>query len=250
MKPISLLISASLATLVVAIAHAHPLFDDPVRVPLSVDQVYAPLGFDSNDNVQLVIDGFLPTLCHKSVDVAWTLNEDTISIQVTALLGGPRKGETSCPRQRVPFMESVSLGVLKPGHYKVRVNNGDDPELKTPLISVAQTHSQAIDDHIYANVTRVDRVEDEWKVVLSGYNPSPCYALDQVKIISNDVDTVSILPILKQTSQYCPEKRTPFAYEVEIPTNLPAADVLLHVRVMNGKSVNALFENFADNPLQ
>ena len=38
-------------------------------------------------------------------------------------------------------------------------------------------------------------------------------------------------------------KMVPFSYDMEVPSNLNAAKVLLHVRVMDGKSVNSIFNN-------
>ena len=48
---------------------------------------------------------------------------------------------------------------------------------------------------------------------------------------------------MKQVRTHCPKKMIPFTYEFEVPQNLEADKVLLHVRVMDGRSVNTFFNN-------
>ena len=48
---------------------------------------------------------------------------------------------------------------------------------------------------------------------------------------------------MKQVSEFCPMKMVPFEYEVEVPNNLEKEKILLHVRVMDGRSVNSLYLN-------
>ena len=38
----------------------------PEEKVIPIEHVYIPSGFDDNDNVEIVITGFLPNLCHKS----------------------------------------------------------------------------------------------------------------------------------------------------------------------------------------
>ena len=46
---------------------------------------------------------------------------------------------------------------------------------------------------------------------------------------------------MKQINDFCPMKMTPFAYDIEVPKTLNKARVLLHVRGMDGKSINSIF---------
>ena len=78
-------------------------------------------------------------------------------------------------------------------------------------------------------------------VELKGYNPSDCFQFDRVELVSNKEDVYSVLPIMKKVSDFCPMKMVPFSYEVEIPDDLPRKNILLHVRSMDGRSVNHLF---------
>lgn len=210
----------------------------PVETLVPIKHIYSPRGFDSNDNTEILVTGFLPNLCHKSPFTKVKIKKNRIDITVKAL-----KYDSSnpyCPEVIVPFMESVKVGLLDKGFYDIRVN-GKSVFEKRGGIYVAESTSDAVDDYIYANVEYIEKVQGTQKVLLKGYNPSDCFVFDKVQFFSNNVDTYSILPKMKKVSDFCPMKMTPFTYEVEVPKDLKREQVLLHVRVMNGKSVNTLF---------
>jgi hypothetical protein len=48
---------------------------------------------------------------------------------------------------------------------------------------------------------------------------------------------------MKQNSDFCALKMVPFEYDVIVPSKLKSDKVLLHVRSMEGKSINSIFLN-------
>ncbi|MCC7442536.1 MAG: hypothetical protein IT285_12940 [Bdellovibrionales bacterium] len=217
-------------------ATAQAAFEE-VLVP--VDHVYSPKGFDSNDDAEVIVSGILPDLCYKAPRGKVQLDGDTLRVTVTALK--EMDPNVACPRAIVPFIEVVSVGVLDAGQYPVVVNGG--PLQVTSRLGVEEASSSAVDNYIYARVESVERVPGTRTVQLKGFNPSYCFEFERVELVSNDADTFSVLPILKQRTELCPLKLVPFTYEVEIPTTLARDEILLHVRVMNGRSVNSVFQN-------
>ena len=210
----------------------------PTKILTPVKHVYSPKGFDSNDQVEVIVSGYLPNLCHNSPQTNVEVEGNKINITVSSLkysLSNP-----FCPQVLVPFVEAVKVGVLKEGNYRVNVNEKSLYEQKAH-INVAKATTKSVDDFMYANVEYVDKNKEEKTVTLKGYNPSDCFVLDGVKFISNGKDTYSVLPKLKQVAQFCATLETPFSYTVKVPSELNRDQVLLHVRSMNGKSVNALF---------
>ena len=211
----------------------------PIETLVPVDEIYAPEGFDANDNSEIIVSGFLPNLCHKSPMVKSEIKNDVINISVSAL-----KYDASnpfCPEMVVPFLQSVKVGILDKGNYKILVN-GKSPYEKKSSIKILESVSNALDDHIYANVSYVDDAQDGSNhIKLKGYNPSDCLVLEKVEFVSNKSNTLSVLPIMKKVRDFCPMKMSPFAYDVEVPELLPNKNkVLLHVRGMDGASVNSL----------
>jgi len=115
-------------------------------------------------------------------------------------------------------------------------------------MQIAEASSSSIDEAIYANVEEVVKADDgSRKVILKGHNPSDCFELKEIEIKDNGVDVYSVLPKMKQVRAFCPKKMIPFSYEFDVPQNLEADKVLLHVRVMDGRSVNAFFNNQPQN---
>ncbi len=212
----------------------------PVLTMVPIDHVYSPKGFDTNDSAEVIVTGFLPNLCHKSPQTKVVVKDKRIEIQVTSLYYEP--SNPFCPEMIVPFVKAVDVGLLDKGFYDVVVNGKSVFEKKSSIM-INEASSDAVDDFTYANVEYVEKQLGSRVVKLRGYNPSDCFVLDEIALADNGKDTFSVLPKMKQISDFCPMKMVPFSYEMEVPSNLNAAKVLLHVRVMDGKSVNSIFNN-------
>lgn len=208
----------------------------PVEKTIGIEEVFTPVGFDSNDTTEIVITGYLPNLCHKTPKVYIDINENKVNLKVTAL--SYHKTNPYCPQMVVPFTEKVKLGVLSEGEYQIAINENTRHE-EFAAIEVSEPAESIIDNHIYANVDYIaDLGDKDRKVILKGYNPSYCLELDKVEFKNNGENTYSVLPIMKQVNELCPMKLTPFAYEITIPKELERKKVLLHVRSMDGSSIN------------
>ncbi len=219
---------------------ANVALAQPQRSLVPVSHIYSPEGFDSNDNVEIIIEGFLPNLCYRSPSHSVEVKDNLINIKVEAL--NHQQEGVACAEMIVPFLEKVELGVIDKGDYKILVN-GKSPWEQKGSIKVSESISDAIDESVYANVNYIEKDDRSRVVKLKGYNPSDCFVLDRIDIVNNKKDVHSILPQMKQISDFCPMKMVPFEYELEVPENLKSDKVLLHVRVMDGKSVNSLFNN-------
>lgn len=200
--------------------------------PAPVKHLYIPSGFDSNDSVDVVVTGNFPNPCYSRNTVKVSVVENKIDILVTALMND-QKG--FCPEMIVPFKELVSVGNLQGGNYSIRVNN-----ILTGNLAVQEASSNAVDEHLYAAIDNVIKVgPDEYK--LEGWRYSNCIVLDRVEVISNGKDTLSVLPIMKQVSDFCPMKMTPTSYSVNLDLrSIKHSEPLIHVRTMDGKSFNAI----------
>lgn len=207
----------------------------PVEVEIKKFKVYVPAGFDSNDSSEITVSGVLPDHCHQApkVDII-SITDTEVKVVVKSLYA---KGE-NCLQVQIPFSVTITLGVLDKGSYTIS-SNSDAQD----IISIDQATSISMDESIYANVEYVEENEYDRTVKLVGVNPSDCFELDQIKYVHNSKDTYSILPILKVVSSPCNQNPTKFEYDFVVPKDLEAKLVLLHVRKMNGKSVNKLFRN-------
>lgn len=212
----------------------------PVETIVPIEDVFTPIGFDSNDNSEVVISGWLPNLCYKSPKAKLKFIKNKINIEVKALKSKSSICIQTTPEMIVPFIETVDLGVLDPGQYQITVN-GSSPYTKNSSILINESSSHAIDDFIYANVHYIEQKIDSQLISLKGFNPSDCFVLDEVKFVSNGINTYSVLPLMKKVRDFCPMKLVPFSYDIKVPDELNGPSILLHVRSMDGNSVNTLF---------
>lgn len=207
-----------------------------------VEHLYVPDGFDSNDAVELVVTGSFPNPCYSRNKVQVKVVDDVIDIKVLALAPDDRtKGSRFCPQMLVPFKEVITVGNLQGGDYKINVNQNTRYALADKMI-VKEATSSAVDENIYAAIEWVEAKGND-QFVLHGWRYSPCMELETVKVVSNKKDTLSVLPVMKQVSDFCPMKGIPVSYPVKFDfSGLKMKQPLLHVRTMDGKSVNTIID--------
>lgn len=201
---------------------------DPGRIHLAN-------GFDSNDDVEVVITGDLPDTCHGKPQGKVAVKDQKIIIDIKSPLIHDKK--TICVKTLVPYIVSVPVGKLNEGNYTVAVNAGEKGEKNGELV-IAKPNSKTIDDFTYANVTNVRIENDKNALRLEGAHPSSCVVVERVDLIPNEAnDTIAVLPIVKQLFDICDRKMKPFVVEIPVD-NLENDDLVYHVRMNNGKALN------------
>lgn len=239
----------NLLTLLILVASVQAFASNAELVPVPVDDIYVPKGFDTNDNVEVVVTGYLPDLCHHSPKALVKREGNNVKVEVKSYYKQPADG--SCPEMIVPFTETVNLGLMNKGKYKISVNENEiNKSLKSNKavkvqseLLVEATNSTYIDDNVYAAVDFVKKDYTHKEIEINALNPSDCFELDTVKFVSNGKNTYSVLPIMKQVRAFCPMKMTNLKIRTNVPTELNREKVLLHIRSMEGKSYNTIFNN-------
>ena len=241
MKTMNLSILAAALTLSLSTSHAFAVDPNVSEEEIQADHVFAPKGFDNNDSSEIVVTGLLRNLCYKAPKATATVVGNQILVRVTAL--HIRAPGGYCAQMAVPFQEVIRLGVLTAANYQVVVTSQAPATPLETNLGVMEASTSSIDDFVYANVDWIETFKDSRRAVLHGYNPSDCFELDGIQLVSNAKDAYSVLPIMKQVRTTCPLKMVPFAYEFQVPAELTASEILLHTRVLDGKSVNKIFFN-------
>jgi len=234
MKAFAVIMTASLSLNVFAI------LPDVVEAP--IDHVFVPNGFDNNDHVELVVTGKFPNPCYTRNKYDVKVKNDIIKIDVTSLsMDDP--AYTKCEPLKIPFTEVVDVGNLQGGSYKVIVNEGGKFEQKE-TITIGTASSDSIDDNIYAMVDYIDTGFTggaSGDAILVAQSPSPCLTLDRVEYLSNNKDSLSVMPIMKKVSSDCPEKRERIEIPIKFdPSKFKFEQILLFVRTIEGRSVNTI----------
>ncbi len=215
--------------------------DDPIiKVPLvmvKASEVFVPQGFDDNDEAVAVVDGYLPDSCYRLAHTEAKFDQATKSFKV---IQWARKFDGVCLDLKVPFFTEARLGMVPMGDYQVRAFGAAVQNL-----GIKEAANSGPDDFLYAPVdaVRVDHeeVEGEFTATLQGRFTNTCMKIDDVKVIG-DARSLVVLPVMKMTGQdNCRDQEVPFSWKVDLPSNLPAGRHLLHVRSLNGKSINQVF---------
>jgi hypothetical protein len=215
---------------------------------LSVDanDVFVPNGFDDNDEVVVVVDGYLPDGCYRLTRPEVDVNHTTMTIHVTPIA---RWWDIPCIEALIPYNFEVRLGVLPHGAYKVVVN--EKRHLRERL-TVVEANNSGPDDYLYAPIDSVNIANTDpdgtRTAYLEGRFTNSCLEFENIKII-NDGKTVVALPIIEmQDRNDCHTGLFPFKKGFLIPQGLEEGRHLLHVRSLNGFDINTLFDvnDFSD----
>lgn len=214
----------------------------PKVVEAPIDHVFVPQGFDNNDHVELIITGTFPNPCYTRNKFEVKVVNNLIKVAVTSIsMDDPT--HTKCGPLKIPFNEVINIGNLKSGNYKIIVNQGGVAE-KTNSLMIGKASSRSIDENIYA---MVDYVETGFTggasgdAVLIAQSPSPCLVLDRVEYLSNEKDTLSVLPIMKKISSDCPAIRQRLSIPIKFDVKKFKFDqLLIFVRTIEGRSVNTI----------
>lgn len=202
-----------------------------------IDTGYIPYGFDSNDNVQFVIEGVYRDTCSRPAGTQYKVNSQAKIVEVVSY---EYRYQGPCLDVLVPHDEVVNLGVVADGNYRVVQANGF--ELGRMIITKATKASP--DDYLYAPISQayLKSRNGQVTVTISGVFSNSCMTLSKV---TSQVQprVISVQPIaeINRSSGGCVNGSYPFERSIII-NNVKAGRYLLHVRSLNGKAINNLFD--------
>lgn len=203
----------------------------------SIDTSYIPNGFDSNDQVQIVVEGTYRDTCSKPAGTRFTVNPAAKVINVSAFeyrYSGP------CLDVMVPHDEVINLGILQPGRYQV-IQSGSR---SVASLNVNLAASSSPDDFLYAPISQayLKNANGRMALSVSGVFTNSCMKIQKiVSSVYGNVVTVQPVALLLPTATHCVIGRFPFEETVFLKP-VRSGRYLLHVRSLNGKSINNLFD--------
>ncbi len=203
-------------------------------VTIRPTQVHVPMGFDSNDNAEIIVTGLMRDTCHRRPTGKVHVNDREITVDMKADKVSGRG--VYCIKAMVPYMVSVPLGQLDEGRYNVLVETTET--VKSHSLQIGSPSSASIDNFTYANVTSITKNVESGSITLIGEHPSNCMEIERVEVIANETkDTMSVLPIVTKTGDECNLVMTPFSVEVPLEPSTTNS-VVFHVRKLDGTAIN------------
>lgn len=205
---------------------------------LTVEKIFIPQSFDTNDSVEIWFYGFLNTPCSQIDGVKIVTDVKAREIILEPQISAAVQETASCPTVIKPVFQNVQLGQLQAGEYSILMEGvlGDTRE-GTLLIS--PTNREDVDEFMYAPVEFIEAKVGIDKIRMYGRYPLMligCAFLDEVQIDWDAEDLVVIRPILSiGNDRECDTHEIEFEWDVDLTYPLPE-NSLIHVRTINGTS--------------
>jgi hypothetical protein len=221
-----------------------PLPTIPVLLPVLPDRVFAPRGFDDNDNSQITVTGNYPSTCFRAALPVVEVDHERRQVHIqnrvfyysTAL----------CQRMLVPYVQTIDLGILRAVNYRISFQRADGAWVPQSRITVAHSKNAGPDDFLYPLVTdaRTEPVEGTSRktLILDGMLPNGCMAMPEIKLVYRPDDVIEVLPITSmKTVGPCIQMLIPYQVRTELDPTW-RGPTLIHVRSLNGQSLNKVVE--------
>lgn len=235
------------ATTMLAVCSSAALAEGPILVDAPVDRIFVPLGFDDNDKVEVVISGKFSNSCYKTGPAEAFVNPLSNKIEVRA--EAYYYPNAVCTQMITPFIKSVELkGQLTAGNYDVSIK--ERPSSPTAKLVVARSTRPEADDYLYAGVHSAFLNQNVTgggqEIVLKGQHPFllvGCAKFDEVRTSFSPSGVLIVQPITKIVEgEECDGSTAHIRFEhrVRLAEPLESGEFLLHVRTLNGGSVNQL----------
>ena len=200
-------------------------------------KLYVAKGFDDNDLIEITVVGSLPNSCYRNPTFEIERNDKKYNIRLFAHYVPEPEG---CREVSMAYSESINFGMMYSGEYLISLVNKNNTETKNLIVKPASSY--LVDEFLYGNVRGISENDSSRIIELSGVNPVSCLVFD--KLVSEVQDSMIILkPQFKEVGE-CKNKSTPFKIKYEVPyLSNQSKGILLHVRVMNGRSFTYLYQN-------
>lgn len=203
--------------------------------------LFVPGGFDSNDQVQVTLDGYLPNACYKIAETRVEYDETHKTFKVTAMAHKFEGDETTCGSYEVPYTMTASLGQVAVGEYMVETIGA-----AKRVLQVKQSNGVGPDDYLYAPVDHVhvdvSIPRKEIIATIEGRFTNSCMRWQDIKIIDENDDVVLLPVVGVDQREDCRTVNLRYkAMQVKLPWRQPGR-YLLHVRGLSGAAINHVFE--------
>lgn len=242
----------SISAVAPAIASESPQVEalQPAIVDVTPSRVYAPMGFDDNDNAQIVIDGLLPDTCYKLGHTLIRIDHATAKVHVRQQAF--YYPGAWCADVRIPYVQTVNLGILKSGQYEILIEKDDEAPVSTTSLPIAISTTQSPDDFLYAPITdaHLEKSSTAFEgvprktptVVLNGYFSSTCMSMRTVKMDVRPNNVIEVRPIVNmERGIACAQVASEF--KVAVPLGqIQEGRYLIHIRSLNGQSINRVVD--------
>ncbi|MBI3555961.1 MAG: hypothetical protein HY074_06845 [Deltaproteobacteria bacterium] len=223
-----------------ALAAPHIEVFQPAMVDVVPDHVFVPLGFDDNDNAQIVLDGALTDTCYKMGPTKARVDHEAHKIFVRQHAFYYPGGW--CAEVRIPYVQVVDLGILKAGQYEVLIEQADHAAKSLASLPIAFSSTASPDDYLYAPVSEAHLDRASTGLILGGTFTNACMAFKRTLRNVRTNNVIEVLPIVDmERGVSCAQVSNDFKIVVPLQ-DVPHGRYLVHIRSLNGQSINRVLD--------
>jgi hypothetical protein len=236
-----------LSTLLCAFASFAAAAGDPnpAEVPSPINKIFVPLGWDDNDNVEIVLHGEFVNACYRVANSKYSVDHTKKQITITAT--SYKYSGDACAEIVLPFLQIVKVGILMQGQYTVTLLNEGAKGQPSPsaFVKVERRKTEDPDDYLYAPVDSadigIDGATGNQVIELRGRYPlmkKGCANLANILVNRSVKDIVVVQPIMEiLDDDECAGHETVYVKSLPLEDAF-TGEGLLHVRTLNGNSSN------------
>ncbi len=232
-----------------------PSLSFSIEKNVPITYIYFPDGYDDNDDIEIIVEGYTPSFCHVSPEVkVKKLEQEDGSKKFEISATATFIQQSRCTKVMIPFRKLIHLGKLTISKnylqevHLIEANNAINLKTKKRSIirlplKIRKASNALIDEKIYANVEKIIP-KSKYSLSLVGTNTSDCFEVQDVEIIQNKYSIVLLPIVSKNKNKNCwPPRKSYFSIDVDLPSQyLTNEKTLLHIRTMGGNAINYIWD--------
>jgi len=209
--------------------------------PPTVEKIFIPDGYDTNDVVEIVLKGYFLDACHTLEKPEVLIDHVNKKISITPR--SYRQQQELCIQMISPFTQVINLGRLPVGGYRIGITS--QPALED-MLNVYSSGTQNTDNYLYAPVEYAEIKKEDASsisVTLHGRYPLLKKGCMEIKNVithefRNNVIVIQPISEINDDASCASRRISPdFSYSIAVP-KVKAEEALLHIRTINGGSYN------------
>ncbi len=234
-------LSAAFVSLIFALifSTASAQTPQPLVVSLAPEQIFVPPGFDSNDRVIVVFEGWYPNTCYRYGDSQVGIDFELRRILIRNLTFH-YQGQI-CMEALVNYQGSATIGILPPGPWEIYFEDFNLRHIFYGTFEVSEATTADPDEQLYLPVNDFHVFQDLGPspvLEIRGELPNSCMELSEIKILQRTPHVIEVLPvanIIRRSN--CSPYPVPFVFRKPFKVD-GFGRKLVHVRSLNGKALN------------
>jgi len=208
----------------------------PEVIPVTVDGIHIPIGYDDNDMIKIVTTGTLKKSCYWEGNPEVKVNNNARTVTIKQIvLGYP----STCTDSNIPFHRVVEIGMLPASEYAIIDGLTKERIGTLPVTKATKTISYGAyaDEAMYALAT--DVFVNNRVVTMDFLIPEDCLRFKEAQV-DYQPGVVVVKPILEGDAA-CKGTLKPYRSEFTLRGDVKGRQ-LIHVRSLWGRSLNKLIE--------